>query len=117
MSAGSVGFITDDDAVATARGASDAGEQRAQPLEGGDGAEVVHPHAQLGRRHHAGVGHDGVDAAAAGRGDLVDQRGAARRRREVGGDRRVVEVDVDHPVAVALEALAGRAPDARTPSR
>ena len=79
MSAGSVGFMTDDDAVATARGASDPRSRRAQAFEGGDGAEVVHPHAQLGRPHHAGVGDDRVDAAAAGGGDLVDQRGAARR--------------------------------------
>ena len=73
-----MGFITDDDAVATARGASERGEERTQPFEGGDGAEVVHPHAQLRGRHDAGVGDDRVDAAAAGRGDLVDEGGAAR---------------------------------------
>src|SRR5674476_271629 len=56
------------DAVATARG---AGQQRAEPLQRGDGAEVVHADGGRGVVREPGVGHDRVDPAAREGADLV----------------------------------------------
>ena len=92
-------------------------QQRAQPVERGDGPEVVDRHHE--RRTaavDAGRRHQPVERPARGDLDTFDHGGPPLRRRQVGDDLGVAQVDADDGVPRRLELPAGgRADAARRP--
>jgi hypothetical protein len=76
-----------------------------QPVEGGDGTEVVDCDDALARvlRAETRARHQGVEHAATRSAQSRDGRGTATGRREIGRDLTTRDVDTDHARAVSLE--------------
>ena len=103
------------------RGVGAAGEERPEPGEQLDGAEVVDRDQQrrrpLRQTGQPGEGHEPVERATRELADARDGLGATLGGAEVGLHLGVLHVDADDPVAGGGQALGERGPHPRTGSR
>jgi hypothetical protein len=88
-------------------------KQRAQVLERCEGAEVVDPHRQRGRQGDARDRDDRVETIRSDRPHRIREPRTPFRRREVGVDVGVVQVEPDHPGAALGEQIHGGLADTR----